>query len=232
LQRPDRAGLLGIGIGIGVGVGVGQIARSLLLFDEHTATGQQLHQPGDDLVQQRLQVLISGGISLAPVGASAALQAQAPRVAGKVGNLHPRTIAPTHATLTILRPAWQKLGNAEGESVPLRSADEDPRRLPALVNELIDQGTGVLIAVGASAVRAASQTTKSVPIVAIDLETDPATAGYAATFARPGGNVTGLFLNQPALAGKSNDLLREASDLERIALLWDRSTGVDQPGKH
>ena len=35
-----------------------------LLFDEHTAAGQQLHQPGDDLVQQRLQLLVGGGIGL------------------------------------------------------------------------------------------------------------------------------------------------------------------------
>jgi len=51
LQWPERAGL------IRIGVGVGQIARSLLLlllFDEHTAARQQLHQPGNDLVQQRL----------------------------------------------------------------------------------------------------------------------------------------------------------------------------------
>ena len=38
LQRPERAGI----IRIGVGVGVGQVARSLLLFDEHAAARQQL----------------------------------------------------------------------------------------------------------------------------------------------------------------------------------------------
>jgi len=54
LQRPERAGL----IRVGVGVSVGQIARSLLLFHEHASAGQQLHQPGDDLVQQRLQLLV------------------------------------------------------------------------------------------------------------------------------------------------------------------------------
>jgi len=59
LQRPERAGL------IRIGVGLGQIARSLpLLFDEHAATRQQLHQPRDDLVQQRPQLLVGGGIGL------------------------------------------------------------------------------------------------------------------------------------------------------------------------
>ena len=54
-------------------------------------------------------------------------------------------------------------------------------------------------------------------------------AGYAASFARPGGNVTGVFLDQPSLAGKWIDLLREAvPDLERLVILWDADTGQDQ----
>jgi len=49
LQRPERAGLIRIGLDSG------QVARSpLLLFDEHTAAGQRLQQPRDDLVQQRV----------------------------------------------------------------------------------------------------------------------------------------------------------------------------------
>ena len=49
LQRPERAGLIRIGLG------VGQVAQStLLLFDEHTAAGQQLHQPGDEPPQDEV----------------------------------------------------------------------------------------------------------------------------------------------------------------------------------
>ena len=67
------------------------------------------------------------------------------------------------------------------------------------------------------------------PIVAIDLETDPVRSGLAASFARPGGNVTGLFMDQPALAGKWIELLREAAPgIERLALLWDPGAGRDQ----
>ena len=55
LQRPERAGL------IRIGVSIGQVARSTpILFDEHAAARQQLHQPGDHLVQQRLQLLVGG----------------------------------------------------------------------------------------------------------------------------------------------------------------------------
>lgn len=166
---------------------------------------------------------------LASAIATSRLVAQTSRPVGKIGYLHPRTIAPDHATLAILRPAWQKLGYAEGQTVLLRSASDDAARLPVLVGELIGQGAGVLIVVGAAAVKAARQVTRTVPIVAIDLETDPVSAGYATSFARPGGNVTGLFLDQPSLAGKWIDLLHEvAPDIGRLAFLWDRGTGIDQ----
>src|SRR5207237_748614 len=68
-----------------------------------------------------------------------------------------------------------------------------------------------------------------VPVVAIDLETDPVRSGLAAGFGRPGRNVTGLFMDQPSLAGKWIDLLREAPPaLARLALLWAPTTTRDQ----
>ena len=68
-----------------------------------------------------------------------------------------------------------------------------------------------------------------IPIVAYDLETDPVQAGWARSLARPGGNLTGLFLDNAALAGKWVELLRAAAPaVRRIGLLWDSSTGTGQ----
>ncbi len=154
---------------------------------------------------------------------------QPARPVRKIGYLHPRTIAPDHPALVVLRAAWNRLGYVEGESVLLRSANDDLSRIPALIDELAGLGAGVVIVVGAAALKAAVRSSRALPIVAIDLETDPVRAGYAASFARPGGNVTGLFLDQPSLAGKWIDLLREAvPDLERLVILWDAGTGQDQ----
>jgi ABC-type uncharacterized transport system substrate-binding protein len=117
----------------------------------------------------------------------------------------------------------------EGETVLLRAADGGPRRLPGIAAELIDHGVGVLIVVGAEAVRIVGKAVATTPIVAIDLETDPVRAGFAASFARPGGNVTGLFLDLPVITGKWIELLREViPDLKRIGLSWDPTTGRDQ----
>jgi putative tryptophan/tyrosine transport system substrate-binding protein len=159
-------------------------------------------------------------VGVASVLASAVIaraQSTQPR---KIGYLHPRTVSRESPTLQILRPVWQQLGYIEGETILFRSAESDLQLLPRLARELVEQGAGVLIAVGPAAVRAASQI--SVPVVAIDLETDPVRSGFAASISRPGGNVTGLFLDQPSLAGKWIELLRLAvPGLERIGLVWD-----------
>ena len=82
---------------------------------------------------------------------------------------------------------------------------------------------------GGETVRIVNQITKVTPIIAIDQEIDPVRSGLATSFARPGGNVTGLFMDQPSLAGKWIELLRAAVPaIERVALLWDPGTGHDQ----
>lgn len=174
-------------------------------------------------VRRRLLLGVAGAL------AAAQARAQPARPPLKLGYLHPRTIGPGHPTLAVLRPQWLKFGYVEGETVLLRSAEGDLTRIPALLDELAGHGVGAVIVVGGAAVRTASRATKSLPIVAIDLETDPVRAGYAANFARPGGNVTGLFLDQPSLAGKWVDLLREAApQIERLTIVWDAGTGADQ----
>ena len=176
-------------------------------------------------MKRRQMIITAVGL----LGVAQGVVAQGSRAPGKIGYLHPRTIAPDHATLKILRPEWQRLGYTEGESLLLRSGGGDAQRLSGAVNELIGQGVGVLIVVGPSALQAASRVTKTLPIIAIDLETDPVSAGYAASFGRPGDNVSGLFLDQPSIAGKWIELLREvAPDIGRVVLLWDRSAGVNQ----
>jgi putative tryptophan/tyrosine transport system substrate-binding protein len=159
--------------------------------------------------------------------ASSGAQAQAPTRIGKIGYLHPRTIALDSPTLRVLKAAWESLGYAEPGSVLLRSAADNPTQLPKLAGELVELGVGVLIAVGPAAVKAASGL--GVPVVGIDLESDPIRNGLAASFARPGGNVTGLFVDQPSVAGKMIDLLKEAvPTLERVAIMNTPSTTPHQ----
>jgi putative ABC transport system substrate-binding protein len=88
--------------------------------------------------------------------------------------------------------------------------------------ELVAAGSQVIFAQGPYALRGARAASATVPIVGMDMETDPVGAGYAASLARPGGNVTGVFLDQPDVSGKQLQLLRElVAGLTRVAVLYD-----------
>src|SRR5262249_2092629 len=61
-----------------------------------------------------------------------------------------------------------------------------------------------------------------IPVVAIDWENDPVAVGYIASYARPGGNVTGVFLDLPELRGKQLELLKEiVPGVRRVGILLD-----------
>lgn len=101
--------------------------------------------------------------------------------------------------------------------------------LPRLASALVRPGVAVVLAVGPSALRAAEATSAIVPIVALDLETDPVKTGLAKSLAHPGGNVTGLFFDFPEFSGKLLELLAEAKPgVSRVAALWDPASGPVQ----
>jgi putative ABC transport system substrate-binding protein len=133
--------------------------------------------------------------------------------------------------MTTLRDGLREHGYVDGQNMTLmyRSAQQGANTLTALATELAQRNVSVLYAVGPAAVRAATQVTSTVPIVAMDLESDPVASGWVRSLARPGGNVTGLFLNFPELAGKWLQLLRDADpEVRAVGILWDSATGSTQ----
>ena len=67
---------------------------------------------------------------------------------------------------------------------------------------------------------AAKNATRTIPIVGIDLEIDPVEAGLVASIARPGGNITGMFLDLSELSGKHLQILKEIiPGTSRVAVL-------------
>lgn len=103
-----------------------------------------------------------------------------------------------------------------------RDAGGRPDRLPAAAAELVGMKVDVIVARGRHALRAATQATRTIPLVALDLESD---AGAT----RPAENVTGLFLDLADLAGKHLDLLRQlAPALSRLTVLGDPEVHVPQ----
>src|SRR5206468_12281091 len=105
-------------------------------------------------------------------------------------------------------------------------ANEQIEGLPAMAVDLVGQGVQVICAVSPPAVRAVRAATQRVPIVAMDLESDPVANGWAASLAHPGGSVTGVFLDLPGFNAKSLQLLRDAvPSLTKVAVFWHPVSG-------
>ncbi len=122
-------------------------------------------------------------------------------------------------------------GWIEGKNVAIeyRSARSDPSRFAEAAAELVRLKVDVIFAHSASAVRVAYAATRTIPIVGNDFVTDPVAQGYAESYSRPGGNVTGVFLDAPELAGKWFELLRAiVPGLSRAVVLWDPIGGPTQ----
>ena len=105
-----------------------------------------------------------------------------------------------------------------------------PKSDRLLVRELLRATPDAMIAAGPDAARAAREATSTVPIVV--LGPDPVRYGWAASFAHPGGNITGIVMLSVELDGKRLDLLHEAVlAAHRIAVLLMPSAPARQPSE-
>jgi putative ABC transport system substrate-binding protein len=120
------------------------------------------------------------------------------------------------------------LGFVEGKNISIerRYAEGRLDRMPALVNELVQQKVDVIVAVNNVVIRSAKEATKTIPIVMVS-SVDPVVAGYVESFAHPGGNITGLANLGRDLSAKRVELLKEVfPKMSRVGVLWD----ADGPG--
>jgi putative ABC transport system substrate-binding protein len=118
-----------------------------------------------------------------------------------------------------------KLGYVEGKTIAFenRFAEEKPARLPGLAAELVRLKVDVIVAIAPPEIRAAKEASSTIPIVMLGTPVDPVAAGFVASLARPGGNVTGLTSLSGELHGKRLELLKEVSPrISRVAILWPR----------
>src|SRR6516164_10485620 len=132
---------------------------------------------------------------------------------------------------TALIGGLSDIGYVDGQTIKIepRWALGRPEMLPGLAQELVRLKAEVVVAVGRPSIEAVRAATTDLPIVAVDLESDPVESGFVASLARPGGNLTGLFLDLPTLCGKWLQLIGEAvPGIATIAVLWDSKTGSHQ----
>ena len=111
-----------------------------------------------------------------------------------------------------------ELGYVEGKNFATEYRF-NPESLPQAATDLVRRNVNAIFAAAPAAVVAVSKATTSIPVVGIDLESDPVANGYVKSLARPDGNITGMFLDIPELSGKQLVLLKEiVPRLSRIAI--------------
>ena len=122
-----------------------------------------------------------------------------------------------HLNAAFLR-GMAELGYAEGKDFATEYRF-NPESLPQAATDLVRRNVNAIFAAAPAAVVAVSKATTSIPVVGIDLESDPVANGYVKSLARPDGNITGMFLDIPELSGKQLVLLQEiVPRLSRIAI--------------
>ncbi len=160
--------------------------------------------------------MVGGSILAAPLTATA-------QQAGKVyriGVLGPTPVAPS--TDEAFRQGLGQFGYIDGRNLVIEYRDAEGARLFDVAGDLVRLNVDVIFARGPAAVKAAKGATDTIPVVAIDLESDPVAEGFVRGLAQPGGNITGVFLDLPELGGKQLQLLKEIiPQLSRVAVLGD-----------
>jgi len=151
-------------------------------------------------------------------------QAQQAKKVSRIGFLavsgDPNTPGPW---VEAFRQGLRDLGYTEGKNIVVeyRYIEGKLNRIPSLVAELVQLKVDVLVVVALSAILAAKQATKTIPIVMV-ATVDPVATGLIDSLAHPGGNVTGLTRLQRELSGKRLELLTEViPGISRVGVLWE-----------
>jgi len=164
--------------------------------------------------------VISGGLIAAPLAASAQPAGKVYRI-GFIVTATPDEVG--HLIKALSEGLWE-LGYVEGRNVVFerRFAEGRQERLPALATELVRLNVDVIVTGSNPVIAAVKQATATIPVV-MAVSRDPVGAGFIASLARPGGNITGLANDPgPEIIGKDLELLKEAAPrVSRVAFLWN-----------
>jgi putative ABC transport system substrate-binding protein len=171
-----------------------------------------------DRLKRREFIALIGGAAAAWPSAS---RAQQPAKLPTIGFLGAGTPAADTPWTNPFVQRLRELGWVEGRTVAIeyRWGEEIPERYAAIAAEFVRLKVDVIVTGGTLPIAAAKQATAAIPIV-FAAAGDPLGTGLVASLARPGGNVTGLSVQQSDSAAKRLELLRElVPGVRRLAIL-------------
>ena len=164
------------------------------------------------------------------VAAGWPLAALAQQQAGKLPRIGSILTEPSELTEAFSQ-GLREAGYVDGQNIILdtRYHHGSLERIDEFARELVALKCSIIVAGSPYAIGAVLKETNTIPTVGIDLESDPVANGWVKSLARPGGNVTGLFLDIPDLGGKQVELLKNVvPTLTRLAVLWDAAIATLQ----
>jgi putative ABC transport system substrate-binding protein len=177
-------------------------------------------------MRRREFITLLGGAAVAwPIGAGAQQVGKIYRI----GILEPISAARNAANLDALRKGLRELGYVEGRNLVIeyRSADGRAERFPDLASELVRLKVDLIVTRGTPAARAAKDATGTIPVIMATMG-DP--RAIVASFARPGGNITGVTTFSTELTAKRIEILKElVPSLSRVALLHNMGNPAVPP---
>ena len=166
-------------------------------------------------MQKRIVGIALGTLLLAlSILAEAQQPTKIPRIGFVTGGL---------TQIEAFRQGLRDLGYIEGKTilVEYRDVEGKPERSSDLLAELVQLKVDVIVVSPITAIRAAKQATKTIPIVMVTSQ-DPVSLGLVDSLAHPGGNITGLTRLTRELSGKRLELLTEVvPGISRVGVLGD-----------
>ena len=172
-------------------------------------------------MNRKILISLLTAVLLTTVSLTGAQQpAKIPRIGYVSGTGDPSNPGPY---VEAFRQGLRDLGHIDGKNIVIeyRGAEGKLDRIPSLVAELVQLKVDVLVLPIPSAIHAAKQATRTIPIVMVT-GSDPVADGLVDSLARPGGNITGLSTLSRELSGKRLELLTEVVPrLSRVGVLRD-----------
>jgi putative ABC transport system substrate-binding protein len=175
-------------------------------------------------MKRREFVGLAGGVALAMPGIARAQQTGGLR---QVGVLFPGVLG-TERERLINEGLSSELGT-EKINLLVRSAEGNNALLEKYARELVASQVDVILAIASGSLQAARSASHTIPIIALDLESDPIATGAVQSLNRPGNNVTGVFFDAPEIASKWIQIIRELlPQINRVGLLFDQHLDLTQ----
>ena len=172
------------------------------------------------MIHRREFITLLGGAAAAwPLAARAQQRGRLPTI----GFFSPNTRSAASPWTTAFVQQLHELGWIQDRTITIayRFGEGRTDRIAEFVAEFVRLKVDVIVTHGEPNIVAAKQATSVIPIV-FAVAADPIMSGFVASLSRPGGNITGLSIQAPDLAGKRLEILREVvPGLRRLAIMAD-----------